>query len=372
MKTEAALIKCDSYDRNKVFSAVKKAVDSLGGVQKIIRPQSRVLVKPNLLMAVDPASGVVTHPEVVRSVIRLLKEQGCQVFVGDGPSVWGGHIENVQDVYKQTGILAVAEEEGAELVDFDKRRWRENYPLTRWLDHCEHLVNVPKFKTHGLTLLTGAVKNLFGLVSGTYKTEIHKKFDKTDDFAKVLVDIYQDARPGLTIIDGILSMEGEGPGTSGKTRRTNFIMAGSDCVALDSLLAVLMGIGPMDVPTNRIARDRGLGVTDIAEIKILGEELKDVFSGDFLLPQTSIRKRIPQPIINLLKRFIKYYPSVDRIRCIKCSACIKACPSKVISMQKKGIVFDYSGCIACFCCQEVCPAAAITLKKSIFAKIVGL
>jgi len=372
MKAEASIVKCDSYDRRKVFAALKQAIDSLGGILNFVRPDSRVLVKPNLLMAVDPSSGVVTHPEVVRSVIKLLKDEGCKVYVGDGPSVWGGHIENVQDVYEQTGILAVTEEEGAELVDFDKRRWRRKYPLTRWLDHCEHLINVPKFKTHGLTLLTGAVKNLFGLVSGTYKTELHKKYDKAEDFSRMLVDIYEDVRPELTIVDGVVAMEGEGPGTSAKKRNADFIMAGSDCVALDSLLAKIMGLEPLDIPTNRIAAERGLGVSDAGEIKLLGVELKDVITGDFLLPQTSMRPKLPQPVINFLKQFIKYYPCVDQRRCIRCSACLKACPTKVISMEKSGILFDYSGCIACFCCQEVCPASAIKLRKSIFARIVGL
>jgi uncharacterized protein (DUF362 family)/Pyruvate/2-oxoacid:ferredoxin oxidoreductase delta subunit len=373
MNSFVAIVKCQDYEPVLVQEAIKKSVDLLGGISKFIRPGSKVLVKPNLLMAIEPTSGVDTHPEVVRAVIKILKTINCRIILGDGPSVWGNQIKNLDDVFQRSGVKMVCQEEDVELVDFDKRRWRGKFPLTVRLDECDYLVNIPKFKTHNLTLLTGAIKNLFGLVSGTFKTELHKNYFEKEDFADILVDIFQQARPALTFIDGIVAMEGDGPGTAGKLRNPGLLFASPDCVALDSILAIIMGVNPLDVLTTKEAATRGLGVADINSIAILGEKLKDVVGEPFLLPSSSsIRKKIPRPVINLAKKLIRYYPCVEQDNCIMCSACILSCPNKIISKKNNRIVFDYSKCIACFCCQEACPAAAIRVKKSIFAKMVGL
>jgi uncharacterized protein (DUF362 family)/Pyruvate/2-oxoacid:ferredoxin oxidoreductase delta subunit len=379
MKTKISLIPCSSYNPALVLEATRKAVEALGGISHFIRPQSRVLVKPNILMAIEPEKGITTHPLVVRAVIKILKEINCRIIVGDGPSVWGNQIENIGQVYSATGVKKVCEEEGVPLIEFSKRRWIKKFPLAAVLDECDYLVNVPKFKTHGLTFLTGAVKNLFGLVPGTYKTELHKKFFDKEDFSAMLVDILQETKPALTIVDGIVAMEGDGPGTSGKLRDLNLLLAGADAVALDSVMALIMGLKPLDVPTTREAAKRGLGKADIDSIEILGIKLEEVRGRPFLLPAASVIKKIPQPVVKLAAKLIRYYPVVDRNRCTACEACVKACPEKIIRMKKRGqtpfkgrIVIEYSKCIACFCCQECCPSSAIKIKKSILAKLIGL
>lgn len=370
-KAKISIVRCESYNSDLVFQSVLKALDLIGGISAYIKPQSRVLVKPNLLMAKEPEFGIDTHPEVVRAVVKLLKQIKCKVFIGDGPSVWGGEAENVEQVYERSGMKRVSEEEAVELVTFEKRRWRGNFPLAAWLDNCDYLVNVPKFKTHELTTLTAAIKNNYGLVSGTYKTELHKKYFETDKFAKIVVDVFQEARPALTVIDGIVAMEGDGPATSGKLRDLGLLFAGADCVALDSVLAVVMGLKPSDILTTKEAARRGLGISDIGSMEISGEKLKDVIS-PFQLPASSMRSKIPQPIINLVKKFIRYRPEINHKACVNCGACIEACPNKIISRKHGRIVIDYSRCISCFCCQEACPNSAIQVKKSVLARIMGL
>ena len=373
MSANVAILKCNGYEPSLVQSKVREAVNLLGGISNFITPKSKVLIKPNLLIAKEPEYGITTHPEVMRAIIKLLKEINCRVLLGDGPSVWGNQAENVERVYEVTGMRKVCEEEEVELVRFNKRRMREKFPLTILLDECDHLVNVPKFKTHNLTLLTGAIKNHYGLVSGTFKAELHKNYFVPEEFAKILVDIYQEAKPSLTVVDGILAMEGEGPSSGGKLRNLNLLLAGKDCVALDSLLAMIMGIKPLDVLSTKEAHKRGLGESDIDGINILGEKLEEVSGRPFLLPSPSAPiNNIPLPIKKLAKKLIKFYPCVERDNCIKCANCIHACPNKVISMGKRGITFDYSRCIACFCCQEFCPASAIKIKKTIFARLIGL
>jgi uncharacterized protein (DUF362 family) len=372
MNAKVSIVKCKNYEPPLVLETTRKAIDLVGGITNFIKPQSKVLVKPNLLMAIEPQSGVDTHPEVVRAAVRLLKEINCHICLGDGPSVWGNQIENVEEVYRRSGMEKICQDEGIELVKFDKRRWRGKFPLTTWLDNCDYMVNIPKFKTHDLTLLTGAIKNLFGLVPGTYKTELHKNYFRADDFAKILVDIYQQAKPTLTVVDGIVAMEGDGPGTGGKLRNLGLLFAGSDCVALDTIMALIMGLEPFAVLTTKEAVARGLGVADIKSISILGESLEDVMGEPFALPSTTIKKNIPRPIVEIAKKLIKYYPCVEQDNCIQCAACIQACPNKVISLKKNRIVINYRKCISCFCCQEACPNSAIKVKKSVLAKIIEL
>jgi ferredoxin len=262
----------------------------------------------------------------------------------------------------------LCEEEGVSLVKFDNRRWRGKFPLSSVLDECDYLVSVPKFKTHDLMILTGAIKNLFGLIPGTYKTELHKRFFKRDDFARILVDIYEETRPAFTLIDAVTAMEGDGPATAGKLRNTGLLLAGSDCVALDSILALIMGIKPLDILSTKEASDRGLGIADTGLIDISGERLKDVISGPFLMPGTAFAMKIPLPILNV----VRFYPRAEYGNCTLCGDCVAICPNKAISIKSDKIVFDYSRCISCFCCQEVCPASAIKVKKSILAGMLGL
>jgi len=372
MKSKVSIIRCQSYNPQVLQDKVKEAVDLIGGISGFIKPRSRVLIKPNLLMAKEPEFGVTTHPEVLRAVIRLLKGINCDIFVGDGPSVWGGYIENVDDVYERTGTKRVCEEESVRLVRFDKKRMRGKFPLAASLDECDYVVNIPKFKTHTFTLLTGAIKNLFGFVWGTFKTELHKNYFKEEDFAAVLVDILEEVRPTLTIVDAIVSMEGDGPATGGKLRDTGLLLAGADCVAVDAVLALIMGINPLDVLSTKEAARRGLGTADIKSISIEGQRIGNIKAEPFMLPTTSMARKIPRQIANLAGKFIRYYPYVLKGSCIKCRACIDACPAKVISMKNNSIVFDYRGCIACFCCEEACPASAIKVKKSLLARIIGL
>ncbi|MDD5506493.1 MAG: DUF362 domain-containing protein [Candidatus Omnitrophica bacterium] len=395
MSAKISVVKCDSYEPLVVEQAVRRTVGLLGGITCFVKPGSRVLVKPNLLMSKGPEYAITTHPQVVSAVIHILKEINCRVLIGDGPSVWDHYVENVDRVYEITGIKKVARDEGVTLVNFNKRRMRDKFPLTAWLDECDYLINLPKFKTHGLTLISGAVKNLFGLVSGTYKIELHKNYFKRSDFAKILVDIYQEASPALTIIDGILAMEGEGPGSSGKPRQLDLLLAGSDCVALDTVMAKIMGIKHREVLSTKEAALRGLGEAELNRIKIEGEDIDSLNIRPFILPQASKLNNIPHAFKFILKWFIRHCPSSLRLRCTRCGKfilkyfirhrpyplrlrctrcghCVNICPAKCILLKKKGIVFNYKQCISCFCCQESCPAAAISVKKSILAKLMGL
>jgi uncharacterized protein (DUF362 family)/ferredoxin len=372
MNAKVSVVKCGTYDPAEVQAAAQRAVDLLGGISVFVKPRSRVLVKPNILMAIEPERGVDTHPEVVRAVIKILKGIDCRIYLGDGPSAWADQIQNIDQVYEKSGMARVARDESVELVRFDKRRWRGKFPLTSWVDECDAFVSIPKFKTHGMTVLTGAIKNLYGLVSDTYKAELHKRYFDNKDFAAIVVDIYQQARPQLTVIDGIVAMEGDGPGTSGKLRECGVLLAGQDGVAIDSILSLIMGVSPLDILTTREAAARNEGIADINRIEVVGEKLLDVLGPPFTLPKTSLIRKLPRPIIDIGRKLIRFVPQIDRGDCTLCSACIRACPEKIMKLKDDRIVIDYAKCISCFCCQEACPSSAITVKKSLFSKMLGL
>jgi len=373
MSAKISIVKCSSYDPAIVQAGIRKAIDLLGGITAFIKPGSKVLVKPNLLISKSPDYAITTHPEVVRAVIRILKEINCQVVVGDGPSAWAQYIENVDEVYEVTGIKKVCLDENVELVHFEKRRMRGAFPLTAQLDECDHFISLPKFKTHELTLITGAIKNLFGLVSGTYKIELHKNYFNPPEFAKILVDIYQEAKPDLTIIDGILALEGDGPATGGLTRQLDLLLAGVDCVALDTVMAKIMGITQQEVLTTKEAALRNLGEASLSEIKIEGEDIQKLNIRPFILPKNSVKlTKLPPIVTKIFKTLVRYYPYSLYLKCTRCGHCVKVCPKQCIALKKSGIKIDYKKCIACFCCQESCPEAAIGVKKSLLAKLIGL
>jgi len=371
MRTKVALVRCKSYDFDLVYASVKRAIELLGGIKSFIPAGKKVLVKPNLLVAVDPERAITTHPHIVKAVIKILKEIDCEVYLGDSPSVWAKN-QKVWDVYNKCGMVKLAQEENVELVDFEHPVWKKNFPMTKWLDFCDYFISLPKFKTHGFMTLTGAVKNTFGIVCGLYKAQLHKKYPDNRKLAAVLIDIYEIAKPHLTIIDGIVGLEGDGPTSGGIPKNTGFILAGSDGVAIDSILALIMGLKPLDILTNQEAKRRNLGVTELKDIEILGDDLSGFIDKNFKLPRTSIIRKIPTPILKIAKAMLKFYPKIEHSRCVRCAACVRICPAKAMSIKNKKVVINYSKCISCFCCQEVCLYSAIKIKKSILAKIVGL
>ncbi len=376
MKPQVSIVRCASYDRELVCAKVREALELTGGIMRHVKPGSKVLLKPNLLMAIEPERAITTHPEFVRAVIKLLKEIDCKIYLGDGPSVFGGNIEDIVKVYERTGIKKIAEQENVELVIFTKKFMQGYFPLTTWLKECDCLVNLPKLKTHNFMVITGAVKNLFGLIPGTFKLECHKNFYQPEKFARMLLDIYEIAKPALNIIDGIHGIEGDGPATSGTRRDFGLVMASSDAVAIDVALAKIMSLPSESVFTNQEAARRKILSADLGNIEIKTDDVPDFAIADIKLPRVSLKQtlvyKLPAPVANILKRMISFHPKIDSDACQLCEACIKNCPQKTMAKKDGRVVIDYSRCISCFCCQEVCPYAAIGTKKSLLARIMGM
>jgi len=371
MDSRVALVKCQTYDAREVDAALNRALSLLGGIEKIIKPNSKVLIKPNLLTDSKPEDCITTHPQVVEAVISLVKKTNAEIYLGDSPGVIGQRL-NVDNVYEATGMKEVCLRQNVSLAYFDKAVLRDGVPITDWIERCDYIINVPKFKTHSFTTLTGAIKNMFGVVMGVHKTKLHKDYFKVRNFSKKVVDIFEAAKPVLNIVDGIVAMEGEGPGSSGTRKDMGLILASQDAVAVDSVLATIMGLFPKDILTTKEAASRGLGETDINKIKLVGESLGEFIDGNFKLPSLSFIYSMPEFLFKIAKKFAWHRMWVSRKLCQSCKRCIASCPVGAISLKKGKAFIDCNKCILCACCQEACPYKAIIVQKSLLLKIVGV
>lgn len=371
MKTKIALAKCRNYDPNEVDRAINKVLDSLGGIENIIRPNSKVLIKPNLLTDSQPQECITTHPRVVESIICSLNKTNAEVYVGDSPGVIGQRKE-IDRVYEVTGMKEVCQRQGVSLAYFDKAILKNDIPIADWVKRCDYIINVPKFKTHAITKLTAAIKNSFGFVLGLHKAKLHKDCLRIEEFSAKLVDIFESTKPALTIVDAVISLEGDGPGSYGTRKDTEFILAGQDAVAVDSILAAMMGLFPKDIPTTKEASFRNLGEADIGKIDIVGENLGEFIFSDFKLPKISLISSMPKSLLTLAKKLVWYKMQVIREQCQSCAKCLEICPAGTIRFEENKAFINPKKCILCSCCQEICPHKAITIKKSPLLKILGV
>ena len=364
--SKVAITKCSDYDRKRVFGAVKKAVDLVGGMDAYVRPGMRVLLKPNLLSARPPEDAVDTHPEVVRAVAQLVRKADGRVRIGDSP---GGYGKNIDEIFEISGMRKMAREEGVELVKFTSSKFIQGMPIARQVTDSDLVISIPKLKTHSITVLTAAIKNTYGCVTGLFKAECHSRAPREEEFAKVIATVFGIVRPALTVVDGIVGMEGDGP-AAGKPKKVGLLLAGSDAVAIDACIARLLGLDPFDIHVTNAAYTMGLGEARMDDIEVLGERLTDVLPKGFRLPQTTPLRIIPRALIDRLARFIRFKPVIDAAACKRCNLCKITCPVGAITLGARVCAIDYAKCVKCLCCHEVCPYKAISIHRNFLTKMV--
>jgi len=369
-RAKVAIIRAHEYDRAQIRSALEQGLALIGGWNHLIKPGDDVFVKVNHLPPPSPPErAIVTHPVFVEAVLDLLKETGAAITVGDDIRA------SDEDGFRTSGYRAMCERAGVELVNlkqsgFVKVRCNghllETIYLAKAVADADVVINLPKLKTHSLTLLTGGVKNLYGTIPSGLRTRFHGDHPRLEDFCQVLVDIFATAKPMLTIMDGIVAMEGEGP-AGGKPRNLGLILASQDAVALDAAAGRIIGLDPTEVLTTRIAHERGLGVGDLRNIEVVGERIESVSLPDFSLPASAAGR-----VVHRLPRFLSQFfvclliirPRVVTQNCVGCAACQNACPVGAIAVRKGKAKIDRSICIQCMCCHEVCRYNAIVPTRS--------
>jgi uncharacterized protein (DUF362 family)/Pyruvate/2-oxoacid:ferredoxin oxidoreductase delta subunit len=370
---------CPSYDPSDVSRAVDSVLEPLGDMGAFVSPGERIGLKPNLLMAVAPEQAITTHPAVLEAVAARLLAAGASPVIVESPgAALANSARALRHVFERTGAWEVAERLGLE-VCMENTGTNVSNPSGRLLKRLDvltgalevdGLVSVCKLKTHTFMTFTGAVKNLFGLIAGMSKGGYHARLADPLHFADMLLDVAGFAPPRLSLMDAVLALEGDGPGTGGRPRFVGAVLASTDPVALDTVACRLAGIDPARVPVLMQAAKRGLPGADAAAVRVVGDDVEDLYKGAFLLPAQREGDRLGFGAFSALQRVLlplargalNPRPRPKTGRCIACRACERACPKGAISVVDGLARVDDSLCIRCFCCHELCPVAAIDLE----------
>ncbi len=373
MQAKVVLKYCPDYTIN-VEQHLREGLAELGGMSAFVKPGQKVLLKVNLLMKKRPEEAVTTHPSVVEAVVRLVQEAGGIPIIGDSP---GGPytVSALQTIYTRSGLREVAKRTGAILnedvgqttIQYPEGKLAKSLTVTNCVLDVDVVIPLSKLKTHGMMTFTGAVKILFGVIPGLLKAEYHLKMFKVHDFADLLVDIATWVRPTLSIMDGVVGMEGDGP-SAGKPRNIGALILSTDPFALDVVATDLIGLKPEKVPTIRAARDRGL-TSRLDEIQLKGDSRSLWRIQDFLIPKavsTNFLDMVPLPrnVKMFVLNRVRPRPIFEHETCVGCSDCVNNCPPKAITMnENQRPIVDLEACVRCFCCQELCPHQAVKLFR---------
>lgn len=373
MQAKVVMKFCPDYSAD-VEMRLREGLAEWGGMSSFVKPGQRVLLKVNLLMKKRPEEAVTTHPSVVEAVVRLVQEAGGIPIIGDSP---GGPytVAALQTIYTRSGLREVAERTGAILnedvgqttLQYPEGKLAKSLTVTNCVLNADVVIPISKLKTHGMMTFTGAVKILFGVIPGLLKAEYHLKMFNIPDFADLLVDIATWVNPALSIMDGIVGMEGDGP-SAGKPRNINALIMSTNPFALDVVATDLIGLKPEKVPTLMAARARGL-TSRLREVDLKGDVRSLWQIQSFEIPKavsTNFLDMVPLP--RSVKKFIlnrvRPRPVFEHETCVGCQDCLNNCPPKALTMnENQRPMVDLEACIRCFCCHELCPHKAVTLFK---------
>ena len=363
----------EKYDETLIYEAICKSMDALDIVSDL-RPDMKVVIKPNLIMAKGPEAPVTTHPLVIKAVARWLHEQGIHNITLAESSGGPYNAEYMKRIYKVCGMYLLKDEVtlnmdfSAQTVNCPKGFANHSFHIITPIVEADYIINICKMKTHAMTGYSGGIKNLFGTIPGLEKPQLHYRWPNIEDFSRMLVELAQTVNPQLTIIDAIDAMEGNGP-TGGTSHPLHMLLAARDFYTQDYFATQLMHINPTDIVMIRQAMELGLVHPD--DITLVGDEVPegltafkspDALSIDF---STKLPGFLRKPFLFVASRLLKSYPQLKTDVCVGCGKCAESCPAHVITIKNKKAHFKKKGCISCFCCQEMCPVKAITVKKAL-------
>ena len=251
-----------------------------GRMQDAVRPGDKVLLKPNLLLKDLAGSCVNTNPLFVKAVANIVKDAGGLPFVGDSPA-----FGTARQVAAGCGLLRLLEKEGVPVVSLKRnRRYGRNVRITRSIDDFDSIINLPKLKAHGQMLFTGAVKNLYGMVSGKVKAWRHLTARSSrEKFSLMLLGICEQVRPCFTLVDAIDIMEKTGP-RNGVLKNAGLIFAGINCISIDRVICEVFSVDAQKVPLLYAARKYGFAGGRLSDIQIAGVPVSRVRRDDCIFP----------------------------------------------------------------------------------------
>lgn len=363
------------YDLDEILNSVRFHFEQFDLYSKI-RPEQKVLIKPNLLMKRKPEEFTTTHPLLVEAVIIELSKMGIKnITVADSP---GGLYtkQALKGIYDASQMTKVCEKYDNVTLNYDtsfKEIYSESaklvktFPIITPVVDADFIIDICKLKTHAMTGISGGVKNLFGTIPGLTKPEFHWRFPKKEMFCQMLVDLCETVKPSFVLVDAIEAMEGDGP-SGGTKKECGLTLASDNVYDIDLTLCHIVGIEPKSIFTVKASMERNLCKKSFDEIEIIGDS---VTPQNFVMPHdktVDFIEFVPKPFRKVTTMIIdKFFTSRPKIRtkeCVGCGKCAESCPAKTINIINKKAVIDYKECISCFCCHEMCPIKVIDIKRS--------
>ena len=350
---------------DSTYETCREAVDRAFEAFPIDVRGKKVAVKMNALKAGDPHThAYVTDYRILRAVLEKLETMGPGEIVA-GDSVGTESYGNSEYVFEQTRLKETA---GSYYRNFNKnlkvleleKPFKRKVAVLKDVVDADVYISVPKMKTHGLTILSGSVKNNFGLLTGAQKAWYHYNSIKPEVFAEILIEMYKVRPPDLVIMDGIMAMEGYGP-SSPEVRWVNKVVASDNAVALDTVLAKIIGFQVDHVPYLRLARAMELGETDLGAIDVIGDAttIEDYHRPGPPEASYSYRAGIGSGSTSIVfyRERVSYRPDISAEKCQHaegCSSCVDVCPTNALSKGTGTPLLESSECILCSACREVC------------------
>jgi len=386
MDNKVYIVKCPDYEQ--VEEKMAELLAMMNGMASFAEPGEKIVLKANLLQAARPEKAVTTHPSVVASVARAVINEGATPIIVDSPGSGCRYNKKTLDkVYRTCGMYKAAEEAGIEVsldtayesVSFPDGKLIKRFEVITPILKADGVFNLCKLKTHVFMHMTGAVKNNFGVIPGLIKPGYHAKLHDTGHFANMLLDLADYVSPRISIMDAVIGMEGEGPGSTGAPRHIGLLLAAKSPLALDIVASEIIGLRQENNPVLVEAEKRGLRPNCLQEVQVIGAKVSDLRISNYRFPTTIFggtgagslswwRKAL----VPLFKEGMSVKPRVVKDKCIACGDCVESCPMKVITIidEKYGQI-DEKGCIRCYCCHEMCQNNAIELRKGLLYRIVG-
>ena len=359
----------NEYQEDLIYPAICKAMAALS-IEKDMRPDLKVVIKPNLIMAKKPDLPVTTHPLVIKCVARWLRDHGIKDITLAESSGGLYNAEYMKNIYRTCGVdvlepeLALNMDFSAQTVHCPKGYANHTFHIITPIAQADYIINICKLKTHAMTGYSGGIKNLFGSIPGLEKPQMHYRWPDIENFSRMLLELARTVSPQLTIIDAIDAMEGNGP-TGGTSHPLHMLLAARDFYTQDYFAAGLMKLEPMKIVMIRQAVEAGLAIPD--DIQLIGDPIPEDLT-PFQAPDTQkldFSGKLPAFLLPIAKKLLRSYPQLNNDLCVGCGKCAESCPAHVITIKNRKAHFRKKGCISCFCCQEMCPMKAITVKKAL-------
>jgi uncharacterized protein (DUF362 family) len=369
MKEVVSVVSCNSYNQKEIDKAIEK---SLKEINFKIKPNSKILIKPNLVSNNLPQQHSVTHYTLIDFLCRYFLKNKCKVTIGESSAFYIKGYTN--DAYKSSRIYDVAKKYSIPLVAFEDEKiipvekknlkfLKELY-IPKVINEFDLIVDVPKLKTHKLMRFSGAVKNLYGIVPGGYKQILHTKTKNINEMAEVILDLYQNLKPPiLSVIDGVVGLDGGPSAVVGRPKKVGYILSSMNPFALDVIACQMIGYSPKDLPLITMAEKRRL--FKIKDVKQIGKFEKVIFSD--LKKGAIVNKKKD----SLLVTKTYAYPKITS-KCDLCKVCISACPTKALELKNDKIILNDKKCIHCYSCVASCPEKAIKLKEQGTGKLFNI